>query len=80
MISIDDAKKIFLDNNKNEEIAGCVLVEGFGYNFSTKKPHYDGTEKIVDENGKYYEIVVGFNDDNHPFNKAKKTEIIPLNF
>lgn len=45
MISIDEAKKIFLKNNKRDKIAGCILVEGFGYNFSTKKTHYDGTEK-----------------------------------
>lgn len=79
MITLEEAKKIYSEKNKNSKIIGCVLVDGFGFDFSTRPPYYGGPEKLVSEDGKYYELSVGFDDKNHPFNKAKRTVLIPVN-
>lgn len=79
MITPEQAKSIFKKENPNAKIIGCVFVEGFGFNFSTRPACYGSKTKLVSEDGRYYEIEVRFGDDSHPYNNAKRKTIIPVN-
>ena len=79
MITAEQAIEIFKKENPNLKIIGCVFVDGFGFSFSTRPACYGSKTKLVSEDGKYYEIDVRFGDDLHPYNKARRETIIPVN-